>query len=95
MVAEGRILQRPRINRYGRSFPPSEGHQPKVQNQPDRHRKDGDRSQPIPSPLQRVGLNWVDGDHEVVAEPRMAKERSLPIRLSHLCALAPKEINRL
>jgi len=49
-----------------------------VQNQPDRHRKDGDCCQPIPGPLQRVRLNWVDGNHEVVAEPGMAKKRSTP-----------------
>ena len=52
-------------------------HKPKVQHQPDRHRKNGNRDQTIPRPLQCLRLHGVDGDHEIVAEARMAEERAI------------------
>src|SRR5438034_148259 len=57
------------------SFP--QRHQAEVQDQPDREGEESDGEQSFPGPRQIVGLDGVDGYHEIVGEPRVAEEGAI------------------
>src|ERR1700709_1712569 len=57
------------------SLPAAKWHQPKMQRPPDRHSKQPDGCQPVPSPIHAdVRLDREDGDHEIIREPRVSQE---------------------
>ena len=48
-----------------------------MQGQPYRHGKDDHGGQPIPGPMQGIGLHGINSDHEIVGEARVAEEAAI------------------
>src|ERR1041385_762875 len=68
----------PRVGGYALatlSFP--EGHQGKMQHQPDRNRKSGYGHHPVPTPGEIMRLNRKNRDHEIIAEASVAEEDAI------------------
>ncbi len=45
-----------------------------MEQDPDRYRKQDDRAQPLPRPSQVVGLDRVNRNHKIIAEPRITQK---------------------
>src|SRR4051812_5826603 len=65
LVKNGKIL-----------FPVANRHEAVVEDNPDGQRENDDREESFPCPRQVMSLDREDGDHEVVAEARVAEERA-------------------
>ena len=66
----------------------AEGHQPKVQDEPDWKREKRDGDEPVPSPRQVMRLYGEDHNHQIIGEARVAEEGTI---LEILSAQAAEE----